>query len=320
MSLAHFVARIISITLAVSAANMVYGQIFPTRPVRVIAPLPGGTGDFAMRLVSQEISGPLGQPVIVENRPSSLTGETAMKAQPDGYTLLIEGSSFWITPLMQKTPYDVELDFSPITQMLMAPNILVVHPSITEGSLKDLIALAKAKPGHLNYGSSGTGSSQHLGAEMLKSMTGINMVHIPYKGIGPAVTGLIAGEVQVISSSAASVAPHIKSGKLRALAVTGARPSALFPGLPTVESAAGLPGYDVTTRTGLFAAGKPPRMVINRLNQEIVRALNKPEVREKFLNQGVETVGNSPEEFAATIKSEIVRMRKVINDAGIRLD
>ena len=241
-----------------------------------------------------------------------------MKAQPDGYTLLIDSNSFWFTPLMQKTPYEVLRDFSPVTIALIAPNIIAVHPSVAATSIRELIALAKAKPGQLNYAAS-IGSTPHLAIEILKSMAGINVVHIPYKGSGLAVTGVVSGESQLLSSSAASLAPFIKSGKLRALAVTSAQPSALLPGLPTVASA-GLPGYDLSSLNGVFAAGKPPAAVINRLNRDIVRALNSPEVKEKFLSAGVETVGSTPEEFAAKIKSEVARIGKVVREAGIKIE
>ena len=316
MLLSRFIAGMLPVGLLVVGAGVASGQDFPNKPIRIITSLPGGGSDFASRLIAQGISGPVGQPVIVDNRPSSITGETAMKAQPDGYTLLVDGNSFWFAPLIQRTPYDVLRDFSPVTIALTAPNIVVVHPSVPANSISELIAFAKGRPGQLNYGSSGTGSSQHLAAEMLKSMAGINMVHVPYKGNGPALTGLIAGEIQLLSSGAAAAAPHMKSGKLRALAVTSAQPSALYPGLPTI-AAAGLPGYELVTRTGLFASGKPPKATINRLNQEIVRALNTAEIKEKFFSSGVETVGNSPDEFTAIIKSEVARMDKVIKDAGI---
>ena len=315
---ALLVAAGTSVVIA-QAASTGSGQDFPNRPIRLITSLPGGGSDFASRLIAQSVAGPLGQPVVVENRISSVTGETAMRAQPDGYTLLVDGNSFWFAPLMQKTPYDVLRDFTPVTQALAAPNILVMHPSVTATSVSELIALAKARPGQLNYASSGTGSSQHLAMEMLKAMAGINIVHVPYKGNGPALTGVIAGEVQLLSSSAAAVAPFMKSGKLKALAVTSGAPSALLPGLPTIASS-GLPGFELVSRTGLFASGQPPKPVINRLNQEIVRALNTKEVKEKFLNAGIETVGNTSEEFTAAIKSEIARMGKVIKDAGIRAD
>jgi tripartite-type tricarboxylate transporter receptor subunit TctC len=293
------------------------GQAFPNRPIRIVTSLPGGGSDFTARLIAQGISGPLGQPVIVENRPSNLTGDFAMKALPDGYTLLVEGNSFWYTPLIQPQRYDVLRDFTPVTIALNSPNIIVVHPAVPATSIRELIALAKAKPGQLNYGSS-FGSTSHLGMAMLKSMAGIDIMHVFYKGGGPAVNAVIAGEVQFMSASAAAVAAFTKSGKLRALAVTSAKPSAMLPGLPTVGST--VPGYELELTTGLFASGKPSKAVISRLNQEIVRALNTKDIKEKFWNAGGETVGSTPEEFTASIKSDIGRMGKVIKDAGIKAE
>ena len=319
MSLQRFFVRAFCAWTMFLGGGVVSGQEYPNRVIRIITATPGSGSDFTARLIAQGITGALGQPVIVENRPSNLTGDIAVKALPDGYTLLVEGNSFWFAPLLQKTPYEVLRDFSPITIALFAPNIVVVHPAVSANSVRDLITLAKAKPGQLNYGSSGTGSSQHLAIEMLKSMAWINIVHVPYKGNAAALAGTIANEVQLMSSSAAAAAPFMKSGKLKVLAVTSAQPSALFPGLPTVASA-GLPGYDLSSRTGLFATGKPAKGIVNRLNQEVVRALNSPEIKEKFTNAGIETVGNTPEEFTAIIKSEIARIGKVIKDAGIKAD
>ena len=309
---------VFSIGLVIWGASTACGQEFPNRPIRLITSLPGGGSDFAARLIAQGISGPLGQPVIVENRPSNLTAEVAMKAQPDGYTLLVEGNSFWVAPLLRNTPYQVLRDFTPVTIALTAPNILVMHPSVAANSVGELIALAKAKPGQLNYGSAGTGGSLHLAMEMFRSMAGIDIVHVPYKGIGAALTGLVAGEIQLLSSTAAALAPFTKSGKLKALAVTTAKPSSLFPALPTIASA--VPGYELVLRTGLFAVGKPPRSTIVRLNQEVVRTLNTAEIKDRFFNAGVETVGNTPEEFAAIIKSEIAAFSKVIKEAGIKAE
>jgi len=294
------------------------GQVFPNRPIRIITSLPGGGSDATSRLIAQASAPLLGQPVIVENRPSNVTGEVAMKAQPDGYTLLVDSNSFWTTPLMQKTPYDVLRDFSPVTIAATGPNLIVVHPTVAATSIRELIALAKSKPGQLNYAAS-LGSTPHLAMEMFKSMAGISIVHVPYKGSGQAVLAVLAGECQVMSTSAASVTPHIKSGKLRALAVTSAQPSALFPALPTMASS-GFPGYDLSTLNGVFASGAPPRTVINRLNRDIARALHSPELKEKFLNNGTETVGSTPEEFTAKIKSEVVRLGKVVKDANIKIE
>ena len=316
MSLRHF-AGILSIGVMVIAPDVAGGQDYPSKPIRIVTATPGSGSDFVARLIAQGIAAPLGQPVIVENRPSNLTGDTARKALPDGYTLLVEGNSFWLGPLVQKMPYDVLRDFTPVTIVLLAPNVLVAHPSVAANSVTELIALAKAKPGQLNYGSSSTGSSQQLALELLKFMAGVDIVEVSYKGVVATVMGVIAGEIQLVSAQASIVGPHIKSGKLKALGVTTPKPSPLFPDLPTIASA-GLPGYELVTRTGLFAAGKPPRPIIQRLNQEIVRTLNTSETKEKFFNAGVEAVGNTPEDFVAIIKSDMVKMGKLIKDAKIR--
>ena len=312
-------AATFSIALLAMVAGAACGQDYPNRPIRIVTSSPGSGSDGVARLIAQGITGPLGQPVIVENRPSALTGDFAMKALPDGYTLLVEGNSFWLAPLIQKTPYDVLRDFSPITVALLRPNVLVAHPSVPANSIKELIALAKAKPGQLNYGSSGTASSEQIAMEMLKFMAGgINIVHVPYKGVVPAVTAVIAGEVQLVIASPALVGPHLKGGKLKAYGVTTPTPFALLPNVPAIASV--LPGYEQTTRTGLFASGKPPQAIIKRLHQEAVRVVNSADTREKFTNMGVEPVGNTPEEFVAVIKSDVAKIGKVIKDAGIKAE
>ena len=318
MSIPHFVTGILWVVVGVLGAGAVSGQNYPNRPVRIVCSQPGGGGDFAARMISNAISGSLGQQVIVDNRASVLPGEIVAKAPPDGYTLLLDAASFWIGPLLQETPYDPVRDFLPITLTDKSPSVLVVHPSVPVNSVKELIALAKAKPGTLNYGGPGPGSTPHLNTEMFKSMAGVNIIYVPYKGSGPAVLGLIGGEIQMMIGTAASVSTQIKAGKLKALAVTSPQPSALFPGLPTI-AASGVPGYDSEFIQGVFAPAKTPGAVINRLNQEMVRALKSAEVKEKYLNAGIETVGSTPEEFAAAIKSSIAKWSKVIKDANIRV-
>ena len=216
-------------------------------------------------------------------------------------------------------PWDAIRDFSPITLATSQPSILAVHPSLPVKSVKELIALAKSKPGALNYSVGASGTAQHFAAELFKVMAGVNIVMINYKGGGPATNALIAGEVQVSFVSAASAAPFVKSGRLRALAVTSAQPSMLAPGLPTV-AASGLPGYESVTLAGIYAPAKTPTAIINRLNQEFVRVLNGADVKEKLLNSGVEAAGNSPEQFAATIKADMTTVGKLIKDAGIRAE
>jgi tripartite-type tricarboxylate transporter receptor subunit TctC len=313
----RFVAGMISIGLMVLGARVVCGQNYPTRPIRILSAEVGGGADFVARIVAQRISGPLGRQVVVENRPSRLIGEIAVKATPDGYTLLLASSTFLFAPLFGETLYDPVKDFSPITMLAKAPNVIVVHPSVPVTSVKELIALAKAKPGALNYGSGGTGSSLHLAAELFKQMAGVDIARIAYKGAGPAMNDLIGGQVQMVFATAGSVTAHVKSGRLRALAVTGLQPSALAPGLPTV-AASGVPGYEVEAIYALVAPAKTPAAVIKQLNQVIVLVLNEADLKEKFLNAGIEAAPSSPVELAAKIRSEIAKIAKLIKDEGIR--
>ncbi len=220
-------------------------------------------------------------------------------------------------PLFRKVAWDPVKDFAPISLTIVTPNIVVVHPSLPVKSIKELIALAKARPGELNYGSGSTGAANHVAAELFKSMAGVNIVRINYKGAGTAIIDLVAGQLQVMFATAGSVTHHIKSGRLRALAVTSAEPSALAPGLPTVV-AAGLPGYESSSLSGMFAPARTPVAIINRLNQEVVQALHRAEVKERLFNSGIQVVGSSPEEAAAKIRSEMARMGKVIREAGLR--
>ncbi len=278
----------------------------------------GGSNDIVARLLAQGIAGPLGQPVIVDNRGSKLIGPLGAKAAPDGYTLVIGSSTFILGPLLQKEAYDPVRDFTPITIAARAPNVLIVHPSLPVKSVKDLIALAKARPGELNYASAGTGSAAHLAGELFNSVANVKTVRINYKGTGPALIAIVAGEVHVMVATGGALVPNIQSGRVRALAVTTPEPSALFPGLPAVAET--LPGYEITIMGGVLAPAGTPAPIINRLNQEMVRVLNQPDVRDKLFKTGVETGGISPEAFGNMIKSEIARMGKVIKDAGIRED
>ena len=257
--------------------------------------------------------------MILENRANvTLATEIAAKAPPDGYTMRAAGSSAWIFPLLAKASYDMVRDFSPVSLLSREVNVLAVHPSVPVKSVKELISLVKAKPGALNYPSIAVGAPQHLGTELFKSMAGVNLVWIPYQGSAPAIIALIAGEVQVMISPLSSVAAHMKSGKIRVLAVTSVTPSVLAPGLPTVAS--DLPGFEVVGVFGIWTPAKTPQAIINRLNQEIVRVLNQPEVKERLLNVGIEVVGSSPEQFDSLIKSDLAIMGKVIKDAGIKLN
>ena len=296
-----------------------FGQNYPSKPVRIATGEAGGTNDLVARVIAQGISGGLGQNVIVENRPSSLLGEFAAKAPPDSYTMAVAGSTFMLGPLLQKVPYDPVKDFSPITLAISQPIVLVVHPTLPVKSVKELITLAKAHPGKLNYASTGTGGIFHLAAELLKSMAALDIVRVPYKGTSQATNDTIAGEVQLMFISLGGAAPHIKSGRLKVLAITSAKPSVLYPGLPTV-AATGLSGYEAVSLVAVFAPVKTPSAVVSRLNQEIVKALHQTEVKEKFLSAGAETIPSSPEQLASALQSEITKWGKVIKDAGIKAE
>jgi len=266
MLMLRFVFPLWLLSTLMGDAHAATAENFPTRPVRIVTSEIGGGLDFVARLVAQGLTPNLGQQVIVDNRPSGVfTGSIVSKASPDGYTLLLNGSSFWLLPFLQSNvPYDPIKDFAPITLATRSPLLLVTHPALPVKSVKELIALAKAKPGELNYSSSSPGTPQHIAAELFKSMAGVNIVRIPYKGAGPAIVAVVAGEVQLTFSSAGAAAPHIKSGRLRALAVASAEPSALAPGLPTVASA-GLPGFEAGSLWCFFAPAKTPASLISRL-------------------------------------------------------
>jgi tripartite-type tricarboxylate transporter receptor subunit TctC len=317
--------RMLTVCLPLLVASNVEAQQpenatpYPTKPIRMLTSEPGGGGDVALRLIMPDLNAGLGQPIVIDNRPLSMSGEIVARAQPDGYTATVYGTTLWLGPLMQPMHYDANKDFAPVTIMTRSPAVLVVHPSVAVNSAKDLIALAKAKPGVLNYASGNNGSTSHLAMELFKSMAGINIVRIPYKGAGPATNALVAGEVQVMVATAQSAAPHIKSGRMKALGVTSAKPSSLIPDLPTV-AATGLPGYEAASIYGMVTTARTPTSVIQRLNREVVKVLHKPDIKEKFLASGVEAVGSPPEELGAVIKSETARMGKVIKDAGIRAE
>ena len=315
----RFVAGIVCLTLMALSARVVFGQNYPIKPIRIVTAAVGGGNDFQSRIIAPVISDALGQPVIVENRTSGIiAAEVSAKAPPDGYTLHVAGGGLWLTPLLRKAPYDVVRDFSPISLTVREVFVIAVHPSLPVKSIKELIALAKARPGELNYSSDATGARSHLSQEIFKSMAGVDIVRVAYKGGATAVTALIAGEVQMTIFDAVLIMPHMKSGKLRGLAVTSAEPSALVPGLPTI--AATLPGYESVGMTGVFAPTKTPVAIINRLNQEIVRALKLPDVRDRFVNAGLEIVASSPEQLAAAVKLDMSTISKAIKDAGIKVE
>ncbi len=311
---------LLSSGLTMAGAGAAVAQSYPNKPIRIVTGSAGGAADIASRLMAEELAGRLATPIVVDNRVGlAPAGGTVAKAAADGYTLLCYLDSLWIGPLMQDVPYDPIKDFAPISLLGISPGILVVHPSLPVKSVKELIALAKAKPGALNYSSYAVGGAPHLSAELFKAMAGVNIVMVNYKGPAPALVDLMNGQVQLTFANAAFVEPHLKSGRVRALAVTSAQPSALAPNLPTI-SASGLPGYALVQNTGMFAPGRTPDAIISRLYEEIVRVLRTPATKEKFFNAGIEVVGSSPAELAIFLNQERNRLGKVIKDAGIRID
>jgi tripartite-type tricarboxylate transporter receptor subunit TctC len=285
--------------------------------VRIITAAAGGGSDHATRLIATPLAAGLGQQVIVDNR-GLLAADVAAKAPPDGYTLLLSGQTLWLLPFMRQNVASDVSDFTPITTATEAANILVVHPTLPAKSVKELIALAKARPGELNFATSGNGNSVHLAGELFKSLAGVDVVRVNYKAGSQAVTDLVAGQTQFMFGVPASVMPHLATGRLRALAITSEKRSALWPDLPAIAQT--LPGYDVASRLAIFAPAGTPAAIVKRLNEEIVRVLRRSDIREKFIATGIEPVGDSPEALAAIVESEIERMGRIIKAAGIRAD
>ena len=306
--------------LAISAAH---AEVYPAKPIRmIVAYPPGGGTDIVGRVVAQKLGEALGQAVVVENRggaSGNIGTELAARAAPDGYTILMGN----VAPnainvsLFKNLPFDPVADFAPVTLVASTPNILVVHPSTPARTVKEVIALAKAKPGTLNFASAGVGSSSHLAGELFRILAGADIVHVPYKGAGPAMVDVLSGQVQLYFATMPAAMPHVKSGKLAPVAVTSARRSPALPDIPTIAES-GVSGYEASTWYGLLAPARTPGAAVARLHQGVVKILADAAVREKLADQGFEPVGDSPGEFAAYIKSEIAKWGKVIRDAGIR--
>jgi tripartite-type tricarboxylate transporter receptor subunit TctC len=313
-------ARLIACAIAALGAGVssapAPAQNFPTKPIRIVTSPAGGGNDFPARLIARALAAPLGQQLIVDNRATVLIADIVAKAPPDGHTLLVTGSAHWIGPLVEKVSYDPIRDFAPVTLIDRAPSILVVHPSMPAHSVQQLVALAKARPGDINFSVGGPGTSNFLAAILFNHMAGVNTVRIPYKGSGPALTAVISGEVHAMFGSPSAVATHLKSGRMRALAVGSMRPSALAPGLPTI-SASGLPGFESEALHALFAPAGTPQPVIMRLNQEVSRYLRSAEAKEVFLRAGIEADAGTPDELTAIMKSEVARIHPVLKAAGI---
>ncbi len=309
--------------LAVAFSQQVFAQSFPARPIRIIVPFPPGGGtDVGTRVIAQKLQESLGQPVLVENKGGAagiLGTEYTAKAAPDGYTIMMGniGTHAINVSLYRKLSYDPVKDFAPISQVAGLPMLLLVHPEVKATSVAELIALARAKPGALNYSSSGAGGMPHVSAALFATMTGVEMTHIPYKGGGPAVADLIAGHVSLSFATALESLPHVKSGRLRALAVSSARRSVAAPDLPTIAEA-GVPGYESGSWLALYAPAGTPKDVIAKLAAEAVRIVKLADVRERLLQQGAEPIGSTPEQLAATQLADTAKYARVLREAGVR--
>jgi tripartite-type tricarboxylate transporter receptor subunit TctC len=303
------------------AAACASAQNYPSKPVRIIVPQSaGGSSDLVARPLAAQLTQSLGQSVVVENRPgagSVIGTDLVAKAPPDGYTLLVVAASVTMSPSLYKLPFDPVRDLAPISQLTSLPNLLVVHPSLPVKSVKELVAFAKARPGELNFGSSGVATGTHLSMELLTHMTGMKMVHVPYKGGSLNVNALIAGETQVNFSTISTALQHAKSGRLRALAVSTLKRSAAAPAVPTV-SEAGVAGYDYSSWIGLLAPAKTPSAVVGRLNADANKAIHAPEMKAILAVEASEAVGTTPEEFDALMKREVTRWMQVVRAAGIK--
>lgn len=304
--------------------NLAAAQSFPTKPVRIIVPFaPGGSTDIVARLLAPKLSENLGQSVIVENRGGGATTigmDMVAKAPPDGHTLGVATLTFALNPsLFSKLPYNPERDFAPVSLVSIVPFVQAIHPSVPARSVKQLIALAKAKPGSLNFSSSGNGSASQMAVELFKHMTGTDMVHVAYTGGGPALLALLSGQVSIFTMSIPAALPHFKSGKLIGLGVTSTKRDPILPDMPSIAES-GLPGFELLEYQGIIAPATTPRATINRLHDEIVKSLAAPDLKERFTSSGTYVVGSTPEELAQHIKQQIAIWAKVIKAAGIRLD
>jgi tripartite-type tricarboxylate transporter receptor subunit TctC len=298
-------------------------QVYPAKPVRMVVGYPpGGPTDVLARIVAQKLSESWGQQVIVDNRPGAsgmIGAELAARATPDGHTLLMVPVTYAVTPsLFAKMSYDAAKDLAPVAQVAAAPFILVVHPTLPVKTVGDLVALARSRPGQLNYASASTGGMPHLAGELFNTMTGVSLVHIPYKGAAPATTDLVSGQVSLMFNNMLSAMPHVKSGRLRAVAVTSTRRSAALPELPAIAES--VPGYEASGWYGALAPAATPRDIILRLNTEMNRVMRLPDVAQRLAGDGVEAVGTTPEQFASYLRQEIVKWGKVVKASGARVD
>ena len=321
MTLLRTVSTVILSALAVSAV----ADDYPNKAIRLIMPYPvGGSIDIAGRMVAQRLADNLGQAVVVDNRTGAggIVGtETGARAAPDGYTVLMGGvGTLALSPSLQKNlPYDPNKDFTPVTLLVTIPYVVVVQPSFKAANIRELIALAKAKPNEINYGSGGSGSAPHLAAELFKTMADVRITHVPYKGSTPAITDTMSGQVQLTFTGIPSVMTQMKAGRLRPIGVTSLKRTAALPEVPTIAES-GVPGYEVNPWFGVLLPARTPQPLVSRLNAEILKVLQLPATRERFAAEGFEAVGNTPAQLAAYIKAEQIKWGKVIKDAGIKAD
>ncbi len=310
--------------LLVALSMPLLAQVYPAKPVRLIAPFPpGGSSDLIARIVAQRLSEGFPHQIIIENRPgagSNLGTQIAARAAPDGYTLLITSVTAAINVSLIRNPgYDLIKDFTPISKLAVGPTALVVHPSVPAHNVRQFIKLAQSRPGQLNYGSGGNGTPSHICGEMLRHMAGVSISHVPYKGTGQSITDLMAGQIHFVFASMPVVFPHMKTGRLRTLAITGAKRTPLAPDLPTVAES-GLPGYAFDSWWGLVTNTGVPQAIINTLSSDVRRVLQLPDVKERFADLGIDVAHSTPAELASFTRSEIERLAKIIRDTGIRAD
>jgi tripartite-type tricarboxylate transporter receptor subunit TctC len=314
MRCSSFYAMHIALVLVPGVAAFAQ-DTYPSKPVRLVVPAVGGGSDLVARIIAPRVSEVLGQQLVVDNR-GAIAPEIVAKAPPDGYTLHVNGSPLWLLPLLRPAAWDPLRDFVAIAMPVTSPSILAVHPSLPVKNARELIALAKARPGQLNYAAGTIGAAPHLAAELFKSMTGTDIVRVPYKGSGPALIGLMTGEAQIMFPGASGTT-YVKQGKIRALAVGSLEPSPLLPGIPTI-AASGVPGFESVSPQGVFAPAKTPPAIVAKLQQEIARALNAPEVKERAFASGNQVVANSPDAFGAWLRTDIDRAAKLIRKQGIK--
>ncbi len=310
--------------LVLATAPVPDARAWPERPVRVVIPFaPGGGTDATIRIIADAMKGALGQPLVLDNRPGASTiigTDIVAKSKPDGHTVLLVTSTFSINPSLQsKMPYDPVKDFAPVTLVARTPYVMVVHPSLPARNVKELVALARARPGELTYASVGTGSSTHLATELLVSRSGMKLVHVPYKGSSAALADLLGGHVSMYLGSMPASLPQARSGKLRALAVTGPTRAAAAPELPTIAES-GIPGYEFTAWYGMFMSAGTPAAIVGQLQTAVRAVVEREDIRRLYAAEGNESVGSTPEQFAAVVRDDIARYAKIVRDAGIRPD